>query len=133
MDTTSGLVNGDMNGDATDSSIPNSISTDQPIVGESSSDSTDDSPSTPPSKQDQLNVLKQSIGARLEISTSVYLFPTKWYDAFYTWARGTGQSPGRVDPAGVLLDLDGVLKQDAIEGRDWHATNQEGWSLIKRW
>lgn len=133
MDTTSELVNGDMNGDATDSSIPNSISTDQPIVGESSSDSTDDSPSTPPSKQDQLNVLKQSILARLEISSSVYLFPTKWYDAFNAWARGTGQDPGRVDPAGVLLDLDGVLKQDAIEGRDWHAANLEGWSLIKRW
>ena len=133
MDTTNGLVNGDMNGDATDSSIPNSINADQPVVGESSSDSTDDSPSTPPSKQDQLNILKQSILDRLEISSTVYLFPTKWYDAFNAWAGGTGHDPGRVDPAGVLLDLDGVLREDAIEERDWHATNQQGWSLIKRW
>lgn len=133
MDTTNELVNGDMNGDATDSSIPNSINADQPIVGESSSESTDDSPSTPPSKVDQLNILQKSILARLEISSTVYLFPTKWYDAFHSWARECGQDPGRVDPAGVLLDLDGVLREDAIEDRDWRVTNQEGWSLIQRW
>src|SRR5215471_11416426 len=132
MDTSNELVNGDMNGDATDSSIPNSINADQPVVGESSSDSTDDSPSTPPSKQDQLNILKQSTVAPLEISTTVYLFPTKWYDAFSAWARGAGQDPGRVDPAGVLLELDGVLREDAIEERDWLVTNQQGWSLITR-
>jgi hypothetical protein len=133
MDTTNGLVNGDMNGDAPDTSIPNSIDADQPVVGESSSDSTDDSPSTPPSKQDELNILEQSILAGLEISSTVYLFPTKWYDAFTSWARGAGHDPGRVDPAGVLLDLDGVLKEDVIEQRDWLVTNQEGWSMIKRW
>ena len=133
MDTTNGLVNGDTNGDASDTSIPNSINADQPVVGESSSDSTDDSPSTPPLKQDQLNILKQSILARPEISSTVYLFPTKWYDAFSSWARGTGQDPGRVDPAGVLLDLHGVLREDVLEDRDWLVTNQEGWSMIKRW
>lgn len=126
MDTTNELVNGD-------ATHPNSIIADQPIVGESSSDSTDDSPSTPPSKVDQLNILQNSILACLEISSTVYLFPTKWYDAFNSWARETGQDPGRVDPAGVLLDLDGVLREDAIEGRDWRVTNQEGWSLIQRW
>ena len=135
MDTSNGLVNSD----AVVDPIQNHITADQPVdapITESSSESADDSlpmPSTPPSKQDQLNLLERSILAPIEISSTVYLFPKKWYDAFQSWATGTAQDPGRVDPAGVLLDLDGVLREDATEGQDWIATNDEGWSMIKRW
>jgi hypothetical protein len=137
-----GMVNGDLSHqianhadgnqvDNTDSSSMNATTSNS-----DSSETTADIviPSTPPSKEHQLNILKTSILARLDLSSTVYLFPTKWYDAFSSWARGTsGNEPGRVDPAGTLLDLDGVLKEDAIEHRDWLVTNEQGWSLIKRW
>jgi len=137
-----GMVNGDSSNqianhadgnqiDNTDSSSMNATTSNS-----DSSESTVDVviPSTPPSKEYQLNTLKNSILARLELSSKVYLFPTKWYDAFNSWASGTsGNEPGRVDPAGTLLDLDGVLKEDAIEQQDWLVTNEQGWSLIERW
>ena len=117
--------------DNTDSSSMNATTSNS-----DSSESTADIviPSTPPSKEYQLNILKTSILARLELASTVYLFPKKWYDAFSSWAIGTSANePGRVDPAGTLLDLDGVLKEDAIEERDWLVTNEQGWSLILRW
>jgi hypothetical protein len=102
----------------------------------SSSGSTDDIVvlATPPERQEQFNILRNSIIARLELASTLYLVPTKWYDAFNSWARGTtSQEPGRVNPVATLCDADGVLLDDAVEGRDWQAANEEGWSMIKRW
>lgn len=90
-------------------------------------------PSTPPSKEDQLSIIKNSILARLELQSTVYLIPTKWFDALNVWGRSHGQSPGRVDPERTLCDEYGVLLEDALESRDWLATNEQGWDLIKRW
>jgi hypothetical protein len=91
-------------------------------------------PSTPPSKEEQLNILKMSFVARLDAGASVYLVPVKWFLAFAAWARGeTGQEPGSVDPVPQLCDANGELSENALENRDWHATTEEGWNLIKRW
>jgi hypothetical protein len=89
--------------------------------------------STPPSKEAQLNVLKMSFVARLQAGATVYLVPVKWFLAFASWARGeTGQEPGSVDPAAQLCE-NGEVSFFAVENRDWHATTEEGWNLIKRW
>jgi hypothetical protein len=105
------------------------------VISDACSGSTDGDhvPSTPPTKEEQLNILKLSFTARLEVSSTVYLVPTKWYEAFNAWAQGTAQEPGPTDPFATLCDPYGVLQEDAVEGKDWQATNEEGWSLIKRW
>lgn len=90
-------------------------------------------PSTPPTKEEQLNILKSSFTARLTISSTLYLIPTKWYEAFSAWAQGTAQEPGRVDPRPILCDAYGVLREDVVEDKDWLATNEDGWCLIRRW
>ena len=102
--------------------------------GDSSSSSSDIViPSTPPGKEEQLKILKAAMLERWEIGSTVYLFPTKWFDAFTNWAQGRGGQPSRVDPFAVLCDQDGVILESAQEFRDYHIIPQEGWSLIQRW
>src|SRR5271170_2084931 len=91
-------------------------------------------PSTPPGKEDQLKILKAAMLERLEIGATVYLLPTKWFDAFTNWAQGRGGGqPSRVDPLPVLCDQDGVILESAQESRDYHIITQDAWSLIQRW
>jgi hypothetical protein len=91
-------------------------------------------PATPPAKEDQLGVLTTALTARIELGTNVYLVPAKWYKAFTAWARGeTTREPGRVDPQGMLCDVQGVLREGLLEDIDWHASNEQGWNLIQRW
>jgi len=118
------------------SSASNSDDVDMPNGDESTVSSSSEIvvPSTPPSKQEQLNLLKTAMMQRFQVGSTVYLFPTKWFDGFTDWARGTaGQQPSRVDPFPVLCDQDGVLLDSAQEYRDYHIVSQEGWSLIQRW
>jgi hypothetical protein len=91
-------------------------------------------PVTPPAKEDQDIVLTTAFTARLEVGGICYLVPTKWYDSFYAWAKGeTPQEPGRVDPVGQLCDPKGNIMEKFVESRDWNVSNEEGWSLIKKW
>jgi hypothetical protein len=91
-------------------------------------------PSTPPSKEDQLKMLNTALTARLEISSTVYLIPAKWCTQFNAWARGdTQQQPTRVNPVVDLCDSQGNLVPEKIETRDWLASNEDGWSLIRKW
>jgi len=90
-------------------------------------------PSTPPTKLDQLNLVKRAMMQRLEVGATVYLLPAKWFDAFTLWTRSAAGHPSRVDPLAVLCDQDGVVLHSAQEGRDYHIVNQEAWSLIQRW
>jgi hypothetical protein len=102
--------------------------------GDSSSSSSDIViPSTPPGKEDQLKILKAAMLERWEIGSTVYLFPTKWFEGFTNWAQGRGGQPSRVDPFAVLCDQDGVILESAQESRDYHIIPQEGWSLIQQW
>jgi hypothetical protein len=136
MDTTSNGDASNMNGN-TNPTKTNSDDDDvgnYPSMNATISDSSSDViPSTPPSKHEQLCSLKNSMLVPLRFPSKVYLVPKKWYDTFDLWARGPGQEPGRVDPAKVLLDADGVLREDVIEERDWLITNEEGWFMIKLW
>jgi|SRR5579859_481544 len=101
---------------------------------ESSSMVDESAPATPPTKEDQLKTLEESIVARLEVDKTVFLVPMKWYVSFKTWAKGdTASEPGRVDPEGQLCDPDGVLSEMSVEGKDWWVVNEEGWNLIKKW
>ena len=114
------------NGDAVDTMVSDAAS--------SASNDENNVPSTPPSREIQLNILKTSFISRLVIDSTVYLLPVKWFLGFIAWAKGeTGQEPGPVDPLAMLCDEYGVLSENAIEDRDWHITNEEGWNLIKRW
>jgi hypothetical protein len=72
--------------------------------------------------------------ARLQIGSTVYLVPSRWFQMFTHWARGDqGEEPGPCDPVSVLCDGDRVLKEDLVEDADYHITTEDGWSLIKTW
>jgi len=114
------------------------------VVSDNSSNANDgdDSPSTtsmpdtpqPPSREEQLNTLRTTFTARLEIGTTVYLVSTRWFSKFSAWARGDQQEePGPCDPVSVLCDDDGVVREGLVEDADYHMTSEDGWSLIKTW
>jgi DUSP domain len=139
-DTQNGLVEDDIAqpiNHTVDNDVNNELNGPPNGAGEDNSGDageTNDSKGDPiPSKEEQLNTVTASSIDRLTVGSTVYLIPTKWHSAFTSWARGTGQEPGPVDPLPVLCDSDGVLLQDAQEGRDWICVNSEGWNLIKRW
>jgi hypothetical protein len=80
----------------------------------------------------QLNTLKMSFIAKLETGSTVFLVPVKWFLVFTAWARRQGGEPGALDPASILCDAHGVVKEDSIEGTDYHLANEEGWNMIKQ-
>ena len=114
---------------------PTASNSDIDMINVESSSSSDMGviPSTPPGKEEQLSIVKTEMLATLQVGRIVYLFPSKWFDAFVNWARGTGGQPSSVDPLAVLCDRDGVLLESAQEGRDYQIISQEGWALIRRW
>ena len=100
------------------------------------SDTTDEGEETTtiqPSRNSQFKIIKESEYASLEFNKQVYLIPSKWYNAFISWAQGGSYPPGRVDPVDVLCDAYGVLFESMVEVRDFHITNSKGWSMIKKW
>jgi hypothetical protein len=104
------------------------------LSGLDSSEMEESIPSTPPSKEDQLKMLNTALTARLEISSTAYLIPAKWCTQFNVWATGgTTQQPTRVNPLVDLCDSQGNLLPDKLETRDWLASNEDGWSLIRKW
>jgi len=106
-----------------------------PQPGTVNANVSDSSASTAPdmqySRELQLNMLKMSFVANLEIGSTVYLVPVKWFLAFTAWAKGQGGEPGVPDPASILCDADGVIKEDMSEGTDYHLVDEEGWNMIK--
>ena len=85
----------------------------------------------PLSPSEQANLLRLAMIQRLHLDQTVYLIPTKWYNAFSRWTTGGGPAPGPVDPKAALLDSDGVLFDNVIEDRDWLFVNQRAWDMIK--
>lgn len=107
-----------------------------PQPGTVNANVSDSSASTAPvmqySRDLQLSTLKMSFVANLEIGSTVYLVPVKWFLAFSAWAKGQGGEPGVLDPASILCDADGVIKEDVLEGTDYHLANEKGWNMIKQ-
>ena len=84
------------------------------------------------SREIQLNTLKMSFIAKLEIGSTVYLVPVKWFLAFTLWAKGQGGEPGPLDPGRTLCDGDGVIQDNLLESKDYYLANEEGWNMIKQ-
>jgi Ubiquitin carboxyl-terminal hydrolase len=81
---------------------------------------------------DEVLALKATFTERLVISSTMYIIPVKWFVEFSTWASG-GDPPPPCDPIDLLCDADGFLRTDIIECKDWYATTEQGWQIVKKY